>query len=51
MWFGCYPLHVILFVPLDQVDAFEYICDVIYTALLHLELLHRLIQIELLVWL
>ena len=49
MWVGRYPLHVILLVPLDQVDAFKHVGDVIYAALLHLQLLHCLIQIELLV--
>lgn len=46
---GRYPLNVVLLVPLDQVDAFENVSDVVNAALLNLELLHRLVQVELLV--
>lgn len=49
VWLGRYPLHVILLVPLDQVDAFKHVGDIVDAALLHLELLHGLIQVELLV--
>lgn len=45
------PLHMVLFVPLNEIYALEHIGDVVNAAFLNLKLLHGLIQVKLLVWL
>ena len=43
---GSYPLHMVLFVPLDQIDTFKYISDVIDTTLLDAERVLSRVQVK-----
>jgi hypothetical protein len=47
--FSSYPLYVVLFVPLDQIDTLQHVGYVIYAALLHAKGDLRRVQVETLV--
>lgn len=46
MRIGSDPLDVVLFVPLNEVDTLQDVCDVVDPPLLDAELLHGLVQVQ-----
>ena len=50
VWGSGDPPHMVLLVPLDEVDSFEHVCDVVYPTLLHFQHYHGDIEIQAFVW-
>ena len=46
VWLGGNPADVVLLESLDEVDAFEHVCDIVDSSLLHAEHFHCFVEVE-----